>query len=170
MDEDLDDTIEDIYNSMTDEQKAVVEYVAKLALESKLEQSAENEEDEAKPKSVLILILILTKTRLRPSLTKMRPTKPNLTKKRRKHLAMKGAVCPSTILFESNGPVDTTAGTTLTHEQVQDHCSALPIGVVLLGMPFLNMLEPMVLISICCSPRLRSLATCPIWSSDGRTG
>lgn len=51
MDEDLDDTIEDIYNSMTDEQKAVVEYIAKLALESKLEQSAEGEEDEAKPKS-----------------------------------------------------------------------------------------------------------------------
>ena len=45
MDEDLDDTIEDIYNSMTDEQKAVVEYVAKLALESKIEQSAEDKED-----------------------------------------------------------------------------------------------------------------------------
>ena len=111
MDEDLDDTIEDIYNSMTDEQKAVVEYIAKLALESKLEQSAEDEEDEAKPKSDSDEDK--TKTKSNEDEADEAESDEEL------EINHEGDSMPIHDTFESNGPVDTTAGTTLTHEQVQ---------------------------------------------------
>ena len=127
MDEDLDDTIEDIYNSMTDEQTAVVEYIAKLALESKLEQSAEDEEDEAKPKP---------KPKPKPksdsdsdsdSDEDKTKTKSNedeadeaeSDEEKKKTLTHERGSMPIHDTFESNGPVNTPAGTTLTHEQVQ---------------------------------------------------
>ena len=115
MDEDLDDTIEDIYNSMTDEQKAVVEYVAKLALESKLEQSAENEEDEAKPKSDSDSDEDKTKTKSNED----EADEAESDEEKKKTLSHERGSMPIHDTFESNGPVDTTAGTTLTHEQVQ---------------------------------------------------
>lgn len=117
MDEDLDDTIEDIYNSMTDEQKAVVEYVAKLALESKLEQSAENEEDEAKPKSDSDSDSDEDKTKTKSNEDEADEAESDEEKK--KTLSHERGSMPIHDTFESNGPVDTTAGTTLTHEQVQ---------------------------------------------------
>ena len=120
MDEDLDDTIEDIYNSMTDEQKAVVEYIAKLALESKLEQSAEDEEDEAKPKSDSDEDTVDSdedKTKTKSNKDEADEAKSDEEKK--KTLSHERGSMPIHDTFESNGPVDTTAGTTLTHEQVQ---------------------------------------------------
>ena len=115
MDEDLDDTIEDIYNSMTDEQKAVVEYIAKLALESKLEQSAEDEEDEAKPKSDSDSDEDKTKTKSNED----EADEAESDEEKKKTLSHERGSMPIHDTFESNGPVDTTAGTTLTHEQVQ---------------------------------------------------
>ena len=117
MDEDLDDTIEDIYNSMTDEQKAVVEYIAKLALESKLEQSAEGEEDEAKPKSDSDEDE--TKTKSNEDKTKTKSNEAESDEEKKKTLSHERGSMPIHDTFESNGPVDTPAGTTLTHEQVQ---------------------------------------------------
>ncbi len=123
MDEDLDDTIEDIYNSMTDEQKAVVEYIAKLALESKLEQSAEDEEDEAKPKpkpkpkSDSDSDSDEDKTKTKSNEDEADEAESDEEKK--KTLSHERGSMPIHDTFESNGPVDTPAGTTLTHEQVQ---------------------------------------------------
>ena len=122
MDEDLDDTIEDIYNSMTDEQKAVVEYIAKLALESKLEQSAEGEEDEAKPKSDSDEDETKTKSNEDKTKTKSNEDEADEAEsdeEKKKTLSHERGSMPIHDTFESNGPVDTTAGTTLTHEQVQ---------------------------------------------------
>ena len=118
MDEDLDDTIEDIYNSMTDEQKAVVEYIAKLALESKLEQSAEDEEDEAKPKSDSDSDSDEDKTKTKSNEDEADEAESDEEKKKTLSHEREGGM-PIHDTFESNGPVDTTAGTTLTHEQVQ---------------------------------------------------
>ena len=129
MDEDLDDTIEDIYNSMTDEQKAVVEYVAKLALESKLEQSAEGEEDEAKPKSDSEEDMVNsdedeTKTKSNEDKTKTKSNEDEADEaesdeEKKKTLSHERGSMPIHDTFESNGPVTNPAGTTLTHEQVQ---------------------------------------------------
>ena len=118
MDEDLDDTIEDIYNSMTDEQKAVVEYIAKLALESKLEQSAEDEEDEAKPKSDSDSDSDEDKTKTKSNEDEADEAESDEEKKKTLSHEREGGM-PIHDTFESNGPVDTPAGTTLTHEQVQ---------------------------------------------------
>ena len=117
MDEDLDDTIEDIYNSMTDEQKAVVEYIAKLALESKLEQSAEDEEDEAKPKSDSDSDSDEDKTKTKSNEDEADEAESDEEKK--KTLSHERGSMPIHDTFESNGPVSTPDGTTLTHEQVQ---------------------------------------------------
>lgn len=120
VDEDLDDTIEDIYNSMTDEQKAVVEYIAKLALESKLEQSAEDEEDEAKPKSDSDEDTVDSdedKTKTKSNKDEADEAKSDEEKK--KTLSHERGSMPIHDTFESNGPVSTPDGTTLTHEQVQ---------------------------------------------------
>ena len=119
MDEDLDDTIEDIYNSMTDEQKAVVEYVAKLALESKLEQSAENEEDEAKPKSDSDSDSDSDEDKTKTKSNEDEADEAESDEEKKKTLSHERGSMPIHDTFESNGPVDTTAGTTLTHEQVQ---------------------------------------------------
>jgi hypothetical protein len=123
MDEDLDDTIEDIYNSMTDEQKAVVEYVAKLALESKLEQSAENEEDEAKPKSDSDSDSDSDEDKTKTKSNEDEADEAESDEEKNKTLNHERGSMPIHMpihdTFESNGPVDTTAGTTLTHEQVQ---------------------------------------------------
>lgn len=119
MDEDLDDTIEDIYNSMTDEQKAVVEYVAKLALESKLEQSAENEEDEAKPKSDSDSDSDSDEDKTKTKSNEDEADEAESDEEKKKTLSHERGSMPIHDTFESNGPVDTPAGTTLTHEQVQ---------------------------------------------------
>ena len=119
MDEDLDDTIEDIYNSMTDEQKAVVEYVAKLALESKLEQSAENEEDEAKPKSDSDSDSDSDEDKTKTKSNEDEADEAESDEEKKKTLSHERGSMPIHDTFESNGPVDTTAGITLTHEQVQ---------------------------------------------------
>ena len=129
MDEDLDDTIEDIYNSMTDEQKAVVEYVAKLALESKIEQSAEDEEDKAKAKSDSEEDTVdsdedETKTKSNEDKTKTKSNEDEADEaesdeEKKKTLNHEGDRMPIHDTFESNGPVTNPAGTTLTHEQVQ---------------------------------------------------
>ena len=122
MDEDLDDTIEDIYNSMTDEQKAVVEYIAKLALESKLEQSAEDEEDEAKPKSDSDEDTVDSdedKTKTKTKSNKDEADEAKSDEEKKKTLSHERGSMPIHDTFESNGPVSTPDGTTLTHEQVQ---------------------------------------------------
>ena len=119
MDEDLDDTIEDIYNSMTDEQKAVVEYIAKLALESKLEQSAEGEEDEAKPKSDSDSDSDSDEDKTKTKSNEDEADEAESDEEKKKTLSHERGSMPIHDTFESNGPVDTTAGTTLTHEQVQ---------------------------------------------------
>ena len=119
MDEDLDDTIEDIYNSMTDEQKAVVEYIAKLALESKLEQSAENEEDEAKPKSDSDSDSDSDEDKTKTKSNEDEADEAESDEEKKKTLSHERGSMPIHDTFESNGPVDTPAGTTLTHEQVQ---------------------------------------------------
>lgn len=122
MDEDLDDTIEDIYNSMTDEQKAVVEYVAKLALESKLEQSAEDEEDKAKAKSDSEEDETKTKSNEDKTKTKSNEDEADEAEsdeEKKKTLSHERGSMPIHDTFESNGPVTNPAGTTLTHEQVQ---------------------------------------------------
>ena len=119
MDEDLDDTIEDIYNSMTDEQKAVVEYIAKLALESKLEQSAEDEEDEAKPKSDSDSDSDSDEDKTKTKSNEDEADEAESDEEKKKTLSHERGSMPIHDTFESNGPVDTTAGTTLTHEQVQ---------------------------------------------------
>ena len=119
MDEDLDDTIEDIYNSMTDEQKAVVEYIAKLALESKLEQSAEDEEDEAKPKSDSDSDSDSDEDKTKTKSNEDEADEAESDEEKKKTLSHERGSMPIHDTFESNGPVDTPAGTTLTHEQVQ---------------------------------------------------
>lgn len=125
MDEDLDDTIEDIYNSMTDEQKAVVEYIAKLALESKLEQSAEDEdeEDEAKPKSDSDSDSDSDEDKTKTKSNEDEADEAESDEEKKKTLSHERGSMPIHMpihdTFESNGPVDTPAGTTLTHEQVQ---------------------------------------------------
>ena len=119
MDEDLDDTIEDIYNSMTDEQKAVVEYVAKLALESKLEQSAENEEDEAKPKSDSDSDSDSDEDKTKTKSNEDEADEAESDEEKKKTLSHERGSMPIHDTFESNGPVNNPAGTTLTHEQVQ---------------------------------------------------
>ena len=119
MDEDLDDTIEDIYNSMTDEQKAVVEYIAKLALESKLEQSAEYEEDEAKPKSDSDSDSDSDEDKTKTKSNEDEADEAESDEEKKKTLSHERGSMPIHDTFESNGPVTNPAGTTLTHEQVQ---------------------------------------------------
>lgn len=122
MDEDLDDTIEDIYNSMTDEQKAVVEYIAKLALESKLEQSAEDDDDKDKPESDSEEDTVDSdedKDKTESDEDKDKTKSAESDEEKKKTLSHERGSMPIHDTFESNGPVNTPAGTTLTHEQVQ---------------------------------------------------
>lgn len=122
MDEDLDDTIEDIYNSMTDEQKAVVEYIAKLALESKLEQSAEDDDDKDKPESDSEEDTVDSdedKDKTESDEDKDKTKSSESDEEKKKTLSHERGSMPIHDTFESNGPVSSPAGTTLTHEQVQ---------------------------------------------------
>ena len=107
---------------MTDEQKAVVEYIAKLALESKLEQSAEDEEDEAKPKSDSDEDTVDSdedKTKTKTKSNKDEADEAKSDEEKKKTLSHERGSMPIHDTFESNGPVSTPDGTTLTHEQVQ---------------------------------------------------